>query len=45
MFLKVCRDIGEVASSIHDANGSTVTTSFDHNGSVIFEIAECCLFL
>ena len=43
--LKVCLSFGELVSCIHDANTPIFIKSFDYNGSVIFEIVQCYLFL
>ena len=43
--LKVCVAFGEAFPCVHDTNAYIFITWFDYNPSVIFQIAQCRLFL
>ena len=45
MVLKVYVDFVEAVSSVNDVNDSTFIIWFDYNGSNIFGIVQCYIFL
>ena len=45
MVFKVYVDFVEAVSCVNDVNDSTFITWFDYNGSIIFGIVQCCIFL